>query len=193
MTERIGDPKPIPIVYDQISVPDRRPYISEVAFKSEWPDIAIKSTAAFLDKYFNEWESDDVHSSSPDVILAHSIHFLDDVQRGNFFARFIKKPIKGRDLQKVFENETGIIISPFMWEAYRRARIIFNEMPHEIAPSHLLAPPVDEDDFVKRVAELQIELDKIVTGETSPHIPINHTQSLFRTFAFFKTGEVLAS
>ena len=186
------EPFPIPDVY-RIVLPETTPYTGEVTFKSEKPELAIVNTAAFLDSYFHGWVPDEMHETGTDILMTHTIHFLYDVQRGNFFASFLKKPICGKSLQRIFEKETGIIISPFMWEAYRRAIIIFNAMPHEMAPSYLLAPPTDEEDFIQRVAEIQDEVYKIIQGKTEPQTPVMQSIPLFRTFAFFKTGEALAA
>lgn len=186
------EPYPIPDVY-RIVLPETTPYVSEVAFKSERPQLAIDNTAAFFDNYFNGWDSKGMHENRPDILTTHTVHFLDDVQRGNFFANFLNMPVRGETLRGIFERERGIVISPFMWEAYRMARVIFDAMPHEMAPSPLLAPPPNVGAITKRVAEMQNEVYKIAHGITEPLTPVRQSLALLRTFAFFKTGEALAA
>ena len=185
-------PIPIPEVY-KIIMPETTPYTSEMAFKSERPDIAIKETATIFDTYFNEWNQIGNMQAMLDFLRIHTMNFLVDVQRGNFFANFLRKPMRGNDLKRVFERETGIVISPFMWEAYRRARIIFNVMPIEMTPSHLFAPPSDEHALATRVSEMQDEVARIIAGETPPQTSVRETLPLLRTFGFFKTAETLAA
>lgn len=185
-------PISIPDVYG-IVIPETRPYTSEVAFKSEQPEIAIKETATIFDTYFNSWGRIGDLQAMLDFLRINTMNFLDDVQRGNFFDNFLRKPIRGRDLERVRERETGIVISPFMWEAYRRARIVFNVMPTEMVPSHLFAPPSDEYALTTRISEIQDEINKIIVGETPPQTSVRATLPLLRTFGFFKTAEALAA
>ncbi|MEK9176431.1 MAG: hypothetical protein AAB520_03240, partial [Patescibacteria group bacterium] len=103
-------PIPIPEVY-KIIMPETTPYTSEVAFKSERPDIAIRETATIFDTYFNEWNQIGNMQAMLDFLRIHTMNFLVDVQRGNFFANFLRKPMRGNDLKRVFERETGIVIS----------------------------------------------------------------------------------
>lgn len=185
-----NQPITIPDVY-KIIIPDSKPYIHEMAFKSERPEIAIKETATIFDTYFNNWGKIGNLGKMLDFLRINTMNFLDDVQRGNFFANFLRKPIRGKDLERVRKNQTKIVLSPFMWKAYRRAKITFNAMPTEMTPSHLFSPPPDEHALTTRISEMQEEINKIIIGETPPQASVRANLPLLRTFGFFKTAEAL--
>lgn len=178
-------------------VPERKPYISEEA--SIPPEEIYKmftETSTVLDGYFGIADVED-QAALRSYLYASPITFLREALQGNYLINNIRTDNKevSDDFPEKRSVEQGIIWGN-SFTAYNWTKRVFSVMPHieENYPSHLLVtPPRDPEGFALRVIEISDELAGIAEGQTPYKQNPRSSASLWRTFAFIKTGADITS
>lgn len=188
----MAEDQPIPEVFRRFT-PDNTLYVAEPEAKSSNPWDVIRETGAVFDAYFLGHGKIKSPGLFYGYLATHTLNFLHDAMQGNLLANFLKISYSPNALNEVFEYEKGIVISPFAWDAYGIAQHVFENMPrrNESIQTSLLAPPPHPEAFTKRVIEIRGEVLAIINGSTPAGTDVRNRLSLFRTFAFVKTGQEL--
>lgn len=187
------------------SIPSLGEFEKRIAYKTVPPSQIATQTANSMSLYFTRGEFPYPLDILRSFFSSDTLSFLYSAKKGflaNFYRLDQTHKISMEDMERLTHAAKPHLKKPDSQdrEAFGYALVTFAAMPvigkSEYLPDGFsqrgtMQPPSTVVDFFDRINELQVEIKKIVSGQTLPKTPIESSQSLWRTRVFFDVGKDL--